>query len=129
VVDHRRRNLSEEGKLVNVERLKAYQQRLIVFPRKSGKPKKGDSTVSNTSSTLLRNCIHVSFQGADLTADTTRLALPLPEAYPAEPPRKITDEEREFNAFRTLRVARANKRHEGARKVRAAKVGSLPCLK
>jgi large subunit ribosomal protein L13e len=46
VVDHRRRNLSEEGKLVNVERLKAYKQRLIVFPRKAGKPKKGDSTVS-----------------------------------------------------------------------------------
>jgi large subunit ribosomal protein L13e len=103
VVDHRRRNLSEEGKHLNVERLKAYQQRLIIFPRKSGKPKKGDST------------------GVDLTADTTRATLPLPEAYPAEPPRKITDEEREFNAFRTLRMARANKRHEGARKVRAAK--------
>ena len=45
VVDHRRRNLSEEGKILNVERLKAYKQRLIVFPRKSGKPKQGDSTV------------------------------------------------------------------------------------
>jgi large subunit ribosomal protein L13e len=111
-----------------VERLKAYQQRLIVFPRKSGKPKKGDSTVSNLFLTLLRNPLHVSFQGVDLTADTTRLTLPLPEAYPAEPPRKITDEEREFNALRTLRMARANKRHEGARKVRAAKVGSLPSL-
>jgi large subunit ribosomal protein L13e len=46
VVDHRRRNLSEEGKKLNVERLKAYRERLIVFPRKAGKPKKGDSTVS-----------------------------------------------------------------------------------
>ena len=126
VVDHRRRNLSEEGKLLNVERLKAYQQRLIIFPRKSGKPKKGDSTVRNISCSLLRDSLHVSFQGVDLTADTTRATLPLPEAYPAEPPRKITDEEREFNAFRTLRMARANKRHEGARKVRAAKVGFLP---
>lgn len=45
VVDHRRRNLSEEGKKVNVERLKAYKARLIVFPRKAGKPKKGDSSV------------------------------------------------------------------------------------
>jgi large subunit ribosomal protein L13e len=52
VVDHRRRNLSEEGKLVNVERLKAYKQRLIVFPRKAGKPKKGDSTVRAITSTL-----------------------------------------------------------------------------
>ena len=45
VVDHRRRNLSEEGKAVNVERLKAYKARLIVFPRNAKKPKKGDSTV------------------------------------------------------------------------------------
>lgn len=46
VVDHRRRNLSEEGKKLNVERLQAYKARLIVFPRKAGKPKKGDSSVS-----------------------------------------------------------------------------------
>jgi ribosomal protein L13E len=47
VVDHRRRNLSEEGKKLNVERLKAYKARLIVFPKKAGKPKKGDSQVSH----------------------------------------------------------------------------------
>lgn len=103
VVDHRRRNLSEEGKKVNVERLTAYKTRLIVFPRKAGKPKKGDSSAE------------------DLKAETTRAAIALPEVYPAEAPRKITDEEREFKAFRTLRVARANQRHEGARKARAAK--------
>jgi large subunit ribosomal protein L13e len=45
IVDHRRRNLSEEGKKLNVERLLAYKQRLIIFPRKTAKPKKGDSTV------------------------------------------------------------------------------------
>ncbi|KAF7436746.1 60S ribosomal protein L13 [Pleurotus ostreatus] len=103
VVDHRRRNLSQEGKTVNVERLKAYKARLIVFPRKAGKPKKGDSSPD------------------DLTAETTRAPLPLPTAYPAESPRKITDEEREFDAYKTLRHARANKRYEGARKLRAAK--------
>ena len=45
VVDHRRRNLSVEGKAVNVERLKAYKERLVVFPRKARKPKQGDSSV------------------------------------------------------------------------------------
>ncbi|KAF8632580.1 hypothetical protein AX15_001788 [Amanita polypyramis BW_CC] len=103
VVDHRRRNLSEEGKGLNVERLKAYKQRLIVFPRKAGKPKKGDSSAE------------------ELQAATIRGALPLPEAYPTEPPRKITEEERSFEAYRTLRIARANQRYEGARKIRAAK--------
>ncbi|KAJ7103596.1 60S ribosomal protein L13 [Mycena belliarum] len=103
VVDHRRRNLSEEGKKVNVERLLAYKSKLIIFPRKAGKPKKGDST------------------GDDLTASTTRAAIPLPDAYPAEAPRKITADEREFKAFRALRDARANQRHAGARKARQAK--------
>jgi len=103
VVDHRRRNLSEEGKLVNVERLKAYRERLIVFPRKVGKAKKGDSSAE------------------DLKAETSRLPIPLPDVYPAEKPRKITDEEREFKAFRTLRDQRASARHEGVRKARAAK--------
>lgn len=44
-VDHRRRNMSEEGKRLNVERLKNYRARLIVFPRNAKKPKAGDSTV------------------------------------------------------------------------------------
>jgi len=103
VVDHRRRNLSEEGKRINVERLRAYQARLIVFPRKAKKSKKGDST------------------GEALTAPITRATLPLPETYHAEAPRKITNEERNFEAYKTLRNARANERHEGARKARAAK--------
>ncbi|KAJ3816015.1 60S ribosomal protein L13 [Lentinula novae-zelandiae] len=103
VVDHRRRNLSEEGKKLNVERLVAYKQKLIVFPRKAGKPKKGDSSTE------------------DLSATTTRVTLPLPESFPAEAPRKITAEEREFEAYKSLRTARANARHEGARKARAAK--------
>lgn len=103
VVDHRRRNLSEEGKKVNVERLKDYKARLIVFPRKAGKPKKGDST------------------GDDLKAATSRAAVPLPVGIPAEAPRKITAEEREFKAYRTLRDAQAWKRYEGVRKIRAQK--------
>ncbi|PPQ62831.1 hypothetical protein CVT24_000525 [Panaeolus cyanescens] len=103
VVDHRRRNLSEEGKKLNVERLQAYKARLIVFPRKAGKPKKGDSSAE------------------DLKAATTRAAIALPSTYVAEAPRKITDEERKFEAFKTLRVARANARYEGVRKARAAK--------
>ncbi|PVF94483.1 putative ribosomal protein L13B [Serendipita vermifera] len=103
VVDHRRRNLSEEGKEVNVARLKAYLERLIVFPRKAGKPKKGDAT------------------GDDLTCETTRTQLPLADPYVHEKPRKITNEEREFKAYRALRDGRAQARHEGKRKARQAK--------
>jgi len=103
IVDHRRRNLSEEGKGLNVERLVEYKKRLIVFPKKAAKPKKGDST------------------GDDLTAETTRLPIALPNPYVAEASRKITDEEKEFSAYRTLRDSRAFARHEGVRKQRAQK--------
>lgn len=45
-VDPRRRSKSEEGQKLNVERLQEYKSRLVVFPRKAGKPKAGDATVS-----------------------------------------------------------------------------------
>ena len=45
-VDHRRRNRSLEGLQVNVQRLKEYKSKLILFPRKMSNPKKGDSDVS-----------------------------------------------------------------------------------
>ncbi|VDB86534.1 unnamed protein product [Peniophora sp. CBMAI 1063] len=103
VVDHRRRNLSVEGKNLNVERLKAYKERLIVFPRNSKKPKKGDSSAE------------------DLKAETTRQPLALPPAFVAEEPRKITEEEKGFEAYKTLRTSRADQRYEGARKKRQQK--------
>ncbi|KAL8795186.1 MAG: hypothetical protein Q9195_002341 [Heterodermia aff. obscurata] len=43
-VDPRRANLSAEGLASNVERLKAYRARLILFPRKSGQHKTLDSS-------------------------------------------------------------------------------------
>lgn len=46
VVDHRRKARSEESEKVNVARLQEYKTRLIVFPKKAGKAKKGDSSVS-----------------------------------------------------------------------------------
>lgn len=76
---------------------------LIVFPRKAGKPKAGDSAE------------------ADLKAETTRAAIPLPVVYTREAPRAITAEEKEFEAYRALRVARAEKRNAGQVKKRAEK--------
>lgn len=103
-VDHRRRNLSEEGLKINVDRLTAYKARLIVFPRNAKKPAKTDSK--------------------DLDAQVIRdvnAAIPIPAGTVAEAPRKIADAERETNAYRTLRNERATARYDGARRVRAAK--------
>ncbi|KAG6885594.1 hypothetical protein C0993_012596, partial [Termitomyces sp. T159_Od127] len=57
----------------------------------------------------------------DLKAPTTRAAIPLPVVDVAEAPRKITAEERAFEAYQTLRTARAIARYDGARKARAQK--------
>ena len=45
-VDHRRKNRSAESLQANVQRLKEYKSKLIVFPRKAGNPKQGDSEVN-----------------------------------------------------------------------------------
>lgn len=63
-----------------------------------------------------------SSQTDDLKAPTTRQTLPLPPPSVPEQPRKITQDEREFNAYKTLRNSRAETRFEGVRKIRAAKV-------
>jgi len=102
-VDHRRRNRSDESLQLNVERIKAYKDRLILFPRKAGKPKKGDS------------------QASDLSAETTKTMLSISPSRPLEEPRPITEEEKEFQAYTTLRRARTDARLIGVRKIRAAK--------
>ena len=61
-------------------------------------------------------------QAEELAAETTRINLPVPDPYVHEAPRQITGEEREFEAYRTLRNERATARNEGKRKVREAKV-------
>jgi len=45
--------------------------------------------------------------------------LALPNVYEAEAPRAITEDEKNFDAFLTLRRVRADKRNAGQRKKRA----------
>lgn len=63
-----------------------------------------------------------SLQGDDLTANTTRhlsSVLPLPAHYTPEKPRAITSEEKDFDAFTTLRKTRSDARQVGVREKRA----------
>lgn len=102
-VDHRRRNLSEEGLKMNKDRLLAYKERLVVFPKAGGKKAKETPAVpENRLKTL----------GA---------AFPLPEGIVAEKPRELTAEEKDESqsAYRKLRVARSDARLAGKRKIRA----------
>ncbi|KAK9765826.1 60S ribosomal protein L13 [Basidiobolus ranarum] len=102
-VDHRRRNKSNESLQLNVQRLKAYKAKLIVFPKKAGKPKKGDSEASE-----LAEAKQVS--GA---------IMPVTQVYQKEKARKITDEEKNQSAYATLRNVRSEQRYRGIREKRA----------
>jgi large subunit ribosomal protein L13e len=53
-VDYRRRNRSVESLQQNVQRLKEYNSKLIVFPKKISKPRKGDASVSTSSIVLVK---------------------------------------------------------------------------
>ena len=105
-VDHRRRNKSEESLKLNKDRLEAYKARLIVFPKKAGKPKKGDTADADKSVEGLKKLSS---------------AFPIPAGMSAEEPRAITAEEKEFNAYTTLRKARSDARYAGIRAERQRK--------
>jgi len=105
-VDHRRKNRSEEGFTLNVNRLKLYQSRLVVFPRNptSKRAKKGDSS---TEDLALAKQI------------TDRYTLPLTVPNPRSKARKITSAERDENVVAKMRKALTDSKRWGAREKRA----------
>uniref|UniRef100_A0A671P2X4 60S ribosomal protein L13 n=1 Tax=Sinocyclocheilus anshuiensis TaxID=1608454 RepID=A0A671P2X4_9TELE len=100
-VDPRRRNRSTESLQANVQRLKEYRSKLVIFPRKASAPKKGDGTVSG-----FLQFITPTFLGINIV-------------YKKEKARVISEDEKNFKAFATLRMARANARLFGIRAKRA----------
>ncbi|ORY91412.1 50S ribosomal protein L13e [Syncephalastrum racemosum] len=102
-VDHRRRNRSQESLELNVQRLKAYKAKLIVFPRNAKAPKKGDSDAAAVASAT-------QLQGA---------ILPIEQPAQAVEARAIAAEEKNVNQYMKLRYARSEARTLGAREKRA----------
>uniref|UniRef100_A0A8C9PF05 Large ribosomal subunit protein eL13 n=1 Tax=Spermophilus dauricus TaxID=99837 RepID=A0A8C9PF05_SPEDA len=102
-VDPRRRNKSTESLQANVQRLKEYRSKLILFPRKPSAPKKGDSSAEELK----------------LATQLTGPVMPIRNVYKKEKARVITEEEKNFKAFASLRMARANARLFGIRAKRA----------
>ncbi|KAK8054084.1 ribosomal protein L13e [Apiospora sp. TS-2023a] len=104
-VDHRRQNLSEESLAANVARLKAYKERLVVFPRKAGKPKSGDS-----KETDVKNIVASSAAALPIVPYSAAVT----EIKKSDMPKQI-----EGGAYVKLRQVRAEKRNQGAREKRA----------
>lgn len=110
-VDHRRTNQSQESLTANVARLKAYKDRLILFPRKSGQHKKLDSSAEEVKSIEGKHSKSIS---AVLPIDG---GIGLKHGF-AEVKKSDLPEGTE-NAYVTLRNERANARYAGAREKRA----------
>lgn len=99
-VDHRRRNRSVEGLQSNVQRLKAYKSKLLLFPRKTKHPKKADSPLESLAKATQGNLASV---------------LPITQAVTRTKARKVTEEDTKRSVYNLLRVARADARMHGIR--------------
>ncbi|RVD87585.1 60S ribosomal protein eL13 [Arthrobotrys flagrans] len=106
-VDHRRQNRSEEGLAVNVERLKEYKDKLILFPRRVGRPKKGDATKEDVAA------------ARSAKVQATSALFPITAVDKTIKERSITSEEKDTSAYRKLRLARSDAKYVGAREKRA----------
>merc|ERR1712183_1043768 len=89
-VDHRRRNRCAESLQANVERLKLYKSKLVIFPRGSGKKcvKKGDTPKSE-----LQN----------VAQNTLKEIIPIVRAPLRVRARAITSEEKEQSVYKILK--------------------------
>jgi large subunit ribosomal protein L13e len=94
-VDIRRKNRSEEGLQRNVARLRDYIGKLVLFPRKADKPKKGDATAEQVAA--------VQQPGKRFTGDINRIVkVASPIVF-----RAVTEAEKHASAFQRLRRERS----------------------
>lgn len=102
-VDPRRRNHSLESLQLNTQRLKSYLSKLVVKPRNPSKPQKGEVTLAEWNAAI---------------SNTTPSELPIVQPVHHEAPRKVTDAEKNFSAFKTLRKAKTLARYQGRYEVK-----------
>jgi large subunit ribosomal protein L13e len=109
-VDHRRHDASEEKLQLNVQRLESYKSKLILFPRRADKPKKGDiadSTADKLKSASAGN------------QNTSKHVVEKPRRKVRQTPAKITKEMTATKIFRKLRQLRVNEKYKGKREKKA----------
>jgi len=104
-VDHRRKNRSVESLSLNVQRLKTYKSKLIIFPRKTRASKK---KCSDDAMKVDQNAAK-QFKGT---------ILPIEQKWDKSDARAITEEEKKSSAYTTLRKLRSDKRYVGVREAR-----------
>lgn len=112
-VDPRRANLSAEGLAANVQRLKAYHARLILFPRKSGQHKTLDASKEDITNIEEDNGKIIKYLAKVLPIEHVSLEDAVSEIQKSEIGEGTVD------AYKTLRMARSDARLVGVREKRA----------
>jgi large subunit ribosomal protein L13e len=110
-VDRRRRNLSEEGLTANVQRLKQYISKLVLFPINPNKPRAGEAGADAKKSVV---------QDASRFG-TGAVAHPTLVRRPAEAPRVVTADEKKKSSYKFLKSNLSAVRFMGERMKRAKK--------
>lgn len=124
-VDHRRRNVSEEGFNRNVQRLKAYKAKLVVFPRNPSSKKKGVARDDNK--VFKQGCCSRAVMKAAVFADnnTGKRVLAIDRSQPAIKPEALTKALTEASSrHQVLRRARHVAKFEDQWKKRAEEKAS-----
>ena len=103
-VDHRRHDESEEALQLNVQRLESYKSKLILFPRRADKLKKGE--IPEATADKVKAATHQNI---------TKHVIAKPDRKVRQTPRKITKEHSALKAFRKLRTLRVNEKYRGKR--------------
>lgn len=110
-VDRRRRNKSIEQRQINIQRLKEYRNKLILFPaHEKRKLRKGEASEEERKvATQLRGEV-----------------MPITNAKPVVSVRAITAAEKKFGAFLTTKKARSDARLVGIRAKKAKEATDNP---
>lgn len=98
-VDRRRRNESEKSLRTNVQRLKEYKSKLVLFPKNPAKPKKSDASKEDQAKV------------SQLSGDV----LPLKESVSRVETMNLKDIDPKASAYTTLRKARQDAKLVGYR--------------
>lgn len=117
-VDPRRANLSTAALATNVERLKAYRARLIIFPRRAGTQKAHDSSADEIAAFQKSSKDEANGGGVKKTSQALRIVDTARAEAVGEVNRSDLGEGTK-DAYRVLREARSEARLVGVREKRA----------
>lgn len=123
-VDWRRKNRCQESLTENVDRLKMYLSKLMIFPNHQlghgikGKAKKGPLSGYADRKEL-----------DNLAQNTLKEIIPVPKPALREKARAITSEEKSFEAYKTMKKARSDLKYWGSKKKKADEKSAKEAMK